>query len=223
MIRGPRRIQKLLALAAILAGLGGFAYLYFESGIQWKPESLRDHIAGLGVWGPIAMIGIMTFRPFLGLPSWLVMIATGMLFGPVLGTVCGAVGGTLGGALIFGIARALGRESVQSYLGVGALRSLEEFLALRGAPWLALYTAIPVSWLTPVFAVAGLSRMNFGLFLTATGLGFVPRAALFALAGRAAAQPSVRNIGLAVAFGIAALVCTVFARRWLSAKPSASE
>jgi uncharacterized membrane protein YdjX (TVP38/TMEM64 family) len=218
-----RRLQKLLALAAILAGLGGLAYLYFDSDLQWKPESLRDHIAGLGVWGPIAMIGIMTFRPFLGLPSWLVMIATGMLFGPVLGTVCGAVGGTLGGALIFGIARALGREAVQTYLAVGTLRSLEEFLVMRGPPWLALYTAIPITWLTPVFAGAGLSRMGFGLFVTATGLGFVPRAALFAVAGRAAAQPSVRNVSLAVAFGLASLVGTLLARRWLSAKPSASE
>jgi len=218
-----RRVQKVLAVTAILAGLGGFAYLYFESGIKWKPESLRDHIAGLGYWGPIAMIGIMTFRPFLGLPSWLVMGATGMLFGPVVGTVCSAVGGTLGGLLIFGIARALGRDAVQSYLGVGSLRSFEEFIAQRGPPWLALYTAVPVSWLTPVFAGAGLSRMGVGAFLTAISFGFIPRAALFAMAGRAAAQPSVRNVSVAVAFGVAAMLVSFFARRWLSAKPSASE
>jgi uncharacterized membrane protein YdjX (TVP38/TMEM64 family) len=218
-----RRVQKLLALAAILAGLGGFAYLYLDSGLQWKPESLRDHVAGLGVWGPVAMIGIMTFRPFLGLPSWLVMIATGMLFGPVLGTACGALGGALGGALIFGISRALGRDAVERYLRVGALQSLEEFVGVRGPPWLALYTAIPITWLTPVFAVSGLSRMSFAVFLTASGLGFVPRAALFAVAGRAAAQPSVRNVALAVVCGLAALVGTLLARRWLSAKPSASE
>jgi uncharacterized membrane protein YdjX (TVP38/TMEM64 family) len=218
-----RRVQKLLALGAILAGLGGFAYLYFESGLEWKPQSLRDHVAALGVWGPLAMIGIMTFRPFLGLPSWLVMAATGMLFGPVVGTVCSAVGGTLGGALIFGIARALGGESVQSYLGVGSLRNFEEFLAQRGSPWLALYTAVPVTWLTPVFAGAGLSRMNLAAFVSATALGFIPRAALFAVAGRAAAQPNVRNISMAIVFGIAAMVVSFLARRWLSAKPSASE
>jgi len=214
-----RRVQRVLAVTAILAGIGGFWYLQFESGIKWRPESLRDHVAGLGMWGPLAMIGIMTFRPFLGLPSWLVMMATGMLFGPVKGTACSAVGGLLGAALIFGVARALGRESVQRYLGVGTLRSLEEFVVLRGAPWLALYTAIPISWLTPVFACAGLSRMNFAMFVTAVGLGFVPRSALFAVAGRAAAEPSVRNVSMAVALGIAALVGTWLSRRWLSAKP----
>ncbi|MFI5314715.1 MAG: TVP38/TMEM64 family protein [Myxococcota bacterium] len=218
-----RGVQRSLALLTIAAGVGGFIWLQFASGITWRPESLRDAIADLGAFGPLAMIGIMTFRPFLGLPSWLVMLATGMLFGPVLGTVCGALGGLFGAGLIFGVARALGRESVQSYLGVGALRSFEEFLALRGPPWLALYTAIPVTWLTPVFAGAGLSRMRFGLFCTAVGLGFIPRAGLFAVAGRAAVAPSVRNVSLAVACGIAALVGTLLARRWLSERPSASE
>jgi uncharacterized membrane protein YdjX (TVP38/TMEM64 family) len=218
-----RGVQRSLAVLAIAAGIGGLIWLRFASGVHWRPESLRDAIAGLGVFGPLAMIGIMTFRPFLGLPSWLVMMATGMLFGPVLGTACGAVGGLLGGSLVFGIARALGREPVQKYLGIGALRSFEEFLALRGAPWLALYTAIPISWLTPVFASAGLSRMRFAVFCTATGFGFVPRAALFAVAGRAAVEPNLRNVGLAVALGVAALVGTFMARRWLSARPSASE
>lgn len=215
-----RRTQRVLAVIAVVAGIGGFVWLHYATGISWRPESLRDAVSGLGFFGPLALVGIMTFRPFLGLPSWLVMLVSGMLFGPVLGTACSAVGGLLGGALIFGIARALGRDAVQSYLGVGSLRGFEEFLALRGAPWLALYTAIPISWLTPVFAGAGLSRMRFGSFCAATAVGFVPRAGLFAVAGRAAAEPTLRNVVLAVALVAAALVGTWLARRWLSERPS---
>ncbi|HXZ85797.1 MAG TPA: VTT domain-containing protein [Myxococcota bacterium] len=206
-----------------MAGLGGFVWLHLASGVTWRPDSLRDAVADLGIFGPLAMIGIMTFRPFLGLPSWLVMMANGMLFGSLLGTFCGALGGLLGAALIFGIARALGREAVQGWLRIGALRSFEEFLALRGAPWLALYTAIPVTWLTPVYAGAGLSRMRLAVFCAAVGLGLVPRAGLFAVAGRAAAEPSLRNVALALAFALAALVGTLLARRWLSARPSPSD
>lgn len=216
-------LQRSLAVLAIVAGLCGLYILHFKSGIKLSPSSLQEHIAALGIFGPLAMIGIMTFRPFLGLPSWVVMMATGLLFGPWLGTFCGALGGLLGALLIFGIARALGRESVQGYLGVGTLRSLEEFIVLRGAPWLALYTAIPITWLTPVFAGAGLSRMNVAVFTSSVGLGFVPRAALFAVVGKAVEQPTVRNVSLAAVLSIAALVGTLFARRWLSARPSASE
>jgi len=215
-----RRIQRALAVLAVAAGAGGFLWLHFASGVEWKPDSLRDAVASLGVFGPLAMIAIMTFRPFLGLPSWLVMMATGMLFGSALGTFCGAVGGLLGAALVFGIARALGREAVQEWLHIGALRSFEEFLALRGAPWLALYTAIPVTWLTPVFAGAGVSRMRFATFCTAVGIGLIPRAGLFAVAGRAAAQPTLRNVSFAVGLAVAAVVGTFLARRWLSERPS---
>ncbi len=210
-------------MVAVAAGIGALIWLRTSSGIEFSPESLRDAVAQLGVLGPLAMIGIMTFRPFLFMPSWLVMLVNGMLFGPVLGTVTGAVGGVLGGALIFGIARSLGREAVQGYLRVGAMRAFEEFLVQRGAPWLALYTAIPISPLTPVYAGAGLSRMRFAVFCVATALGFVPRAGLFAVVGRAAVEPSLGNISIAVALGLVAVVGTMLARRWLSAKPSASE
>jgi uncharacterized membrane protein YdjX (TVP38/TMEM64 family) len=215
-----KSVYRALALLAIGGGIGGFVWLHFASGVTWRPDSLRDAVADLGVFGPLAMIGIMTFRPFLALPSWLVMVAAGMLFGSVLGTFCGALGGLLGALLIFGIARALGREAVQSWLRIGTLRAFEEFLALRGAPWLALYTAIPVTWLTPVFAGAGVSRMRFATFCTAVGIGLIPRAGLFAVAGRAAAQPTVRNISFAIALALAAVVATFFARRWLSERPS---
>ena len=215
-----QRLQRGLALAAVLLGLGGMLWLNFATDVEWKPESLRDAVRALGIFGPLALIGIMTFRPFLFLPSWLVMMAAGMLFGPYLGTAYSAFGGALGGALIFGIARALGRETVQSYLGVGSMRAFEEFLAARGTPWLALYTAIPISVLTPVFAGAGLSRLSFGKFMTATGVGFVPRAGLFAVAGRAAAEPTLRNVVLAVGLIVVAIAGTWFARRWLSARPS---
>ena len=56
------------------------------------------------------------------------LLACGMLFGPWLGAVYGAIGGLIGGALIFGIARAFGRDAVQSRIG-GALRVFDELLA----------------------------------------------------------------------------------------------
>jgi uncharacterized membrane protein YdjX (TVP38/TMEM64 family) len=215
--------QRLLAIAAIAIGLCGLYYLHVASGIKLNRESLRSHIAALGVFGPLAVIAIMTFRPFLFLPSMVVMMASGIAFGPVLGTVCNAVGGVLGALLIFGIARALGRETVQSYLGIGSLRNLEEFLVLRGMPWLTLYTAIPISPLTPVFAGSGLSRMNLAMFTMSVTLGFIPRSALFAILGKAVEEPTPRNVTISAILVLAAAAASWLSRRWLSARPSASE
>jgi uncharacterized membrane protein YdjX (TVP38/TMEM64 family) len=208
----PRAVQRGLSFAAIAIGVAGFVWLHFHSGIEWSAESLRDWARGLGAFGPLVLIAIMALRPFLGLPNWLVLIACGMLFGPWLGMVCGAIGGWLGGLLIFGIARALGREAVQSRLG-GGLRIFEELLARRGAPWVCLYAAVPVSPLLPLFASAGVSRMPLAGFAVAVFVGLWPRAALYTFGSQAFAEPTPLNIGAAALLVAAGVGVTLFARR----------
>jgi uncharacterized membrane protein YdjX (TVP38/TMEM64 family) len=199
-------VERALSIAVIALGAAGFWWLHVHSGLEWKPESLRDAVASLGVLGPLALVAIMALRPFLALPTWLVLLACGMLFGPWLGTLYATIGGLLGGALIFGIARAFGRDAVQARIG-GALRLFDDLLASRGAPWLALYTAVPISPLTPIFASAGVSRMRLAPFCVAIGIGLIPRSGVFTFAGQAAVEPSLGNVAIAalVVLGAAAV------------------
>lgn len=206
-----RRIERALSLAVVALGAGGFYWLHVHSGLEWKPEVLRDHVAALGVFGPLAFVAIMALRPLLVLPSWLVLFACGMLFGPWLGALYGALGAFLGGVLIFGIARAFGRDAVQSRIG-GALRIFDELLAARGVPWLALYTAVPISPLTPIYASAGVSRMPLAPFCAAIAVGLLPRTSVFTFAGRAAAEPSLTNLVVAGAIIALAIAITWGAR-----------
>jgi uncharacterized membrane protein YdjX (TVP38/TMEM64 family) len=207
-----KHVERALAAFLLALGAAGFYWLHVRSGLEWRPEALRDYVATLGMWGPLAFIAIMALRPFLVLPSWLVLFACGMLFGPWLGAVYGAFGGLIGGAMIFFVARAFGRDAVQGRIG-GALRIFDELLARRGAPWLALYTAVPISPLTPVYASAGVSRMNVVPFCFAIGLGLLPRAGVYTFAGQATSDPSVVNIALAVAIGLGAVAITWRMRR----------
>jgi uncharacterized membrane protein YdjX (TVP38/TMEM64 family) len=205
-------VQRALSFAAIGLGVAGFVYFHFHSGIEWNADSLRDWAAGLGAYGPLAMIAIVALRPFLGLPNWLVLVACGMLFGPWLGMVYGAVGGWLGGLLVFGVARALGREAVQARLG-GGLRVFEDLLARRGAPWVCLYAAVPISPLLPLFASAGVSRMPLAVFAGAVFVGLWPRAALYTFGSQAFTEPTPANLALAALLVAAGVAVTVFARR----------
>jgi len=202
-----RTVERGLSLAVIALGAAGAYWLHVHSGLEWSAESLRDRVAQLGLLGPLALISIMALRPFLGLPNWVVLIACGMLFGPWLGAVYATIGGLLGGALIFGIARAFGRDAVQGRLG-GALRVFDELLAKRGLPWLALYTAVPITPLTPVYASAGVSRMSLAPFCAAVALGLLPRAGMFTFAGHSALEPSPANIAIAAAIFAAAAALT---------------
>jgi len=202
-----RHVERALAIAVLALGAAGFYWLHVYLGLEWNPEALRDYVAALGLYGPLAFVAIMALRPFLALPSWLVLFACGMLFGPWLGALYGTIGGLIGGALIFGIARAFGRDAVQSRIG-GALRVFDDLLARRGVPWLALYTAVPISPLTPVYASAGVSRMQLAPFCTAISVGLLPRSGVFTFAGRAVVDPSLANIAVAGLIIVAALAIT---------------
>lgn len=206
-----RRVERALSLAVAALGAAGFYWLHVRSGLEWKPEVLRDYVAALGVFGPLAIVAIMALRPLLVLPSWLVLFACGMLFGPWLGALYGAIGAFLGGVLIFGIARAFGRDAVQSRIG-GALRVFDELLAARGVPWLAFYTAVPISPLTPIYASAGVSRMRLAPFCAAIAAGLLPRTSVFTFAGRAVAEPSLANLLVAGAIIALAIGITWGAR-----------
>ncbi len=207
-----RTLQRALALGAIGVGVAGFVWLHFHSGIEWSAESLRDWAAGLGIVGPLVLIGIVALRPFLILPAAIVLIACGLLFGPWLGTVCGTVGTWLGCLLIFGIARALGRDAVQARIGSG-LRVFEDLLAHRGMPWVGLYAAVPITPLLPLSASAGVSRMGLGPFALATGVGLWPRAAVFSFGVHALIEPSPINLVAGAAILAAGVALTVAVRR----------
>ena len=69
-----RHVERALSAGVIALGLAGAYWLHVQSNIEWKPEALRDYVAALGFYGPIAVVAIMTFRPFLGLPTWLVLL-----------------------------------------------------------------------------------------------------------------------------------------------------
>ena len=209
-----RRLKQLGALAAIAVGGVGFYWLHFGSSVVWTQVGFQSYVAELGALGPAILVGAMAMRPFLGLPSGLILLTAGLLFGTVVGTFYGALGGTLGAVIAFGVARALGRDAVQRRIG-GRLAAFDDYLTRRGPPWLAAYTAIPVSLLSPVYFTAGVTRMRAAPFTLAIAIGFVPRAGLYTFLGNTLREPSGANLALASGLVLLALVAVLLARRYL--------
>ena len=168
-----RRLKQLGALAAIGVGAAGFYWLHLGSSVEWTQEAFQSYVSDLGPLGPAILVGTMAMRPFLGLPSGLILLTAGLLFGTLAGTFYGALGGTLGAVIALGVARALGRDAVQRRIG-GSLAAFDDYLTRRGPPWLAAYTAIPVSVLSPVYFTAGVTRMRATPFTLAIAIGFLP-------------------------------------------------
>ncbi len=199
----PSRIVSSLVL---VAALGAGIWFQREGGLPLDPTELRERIASFGLIAPLGFVGIAALRLVFALPSFVIMTAGGLAFGVVGGTLLGSLGMSLGAVLVFGLARSLGREAVQQRLGDRLARA-DEFLTRRGPKWLGAYTALPISFLTPVHAGAGLSNMPFVAFALWVSVGLVPRAALYSYFG----DSFTRGTAAAVTAGVVVLVLGVVA------------
>lgn len=216
------RARQGAAAVAIAICIGIAIYVYSRVGFDLDPRSVRDRIAEFGILAPAIYVGVATLRIFLGLPSGVVMSAGGLLFGVWGGLAFGFVGFMANSLLSFALARGLGRDAVAARLR-GRARFVDEVVTRRGAPWMALYTAVPVSVLTPVHMAAGLSGMAVATFALAAGVGLAPRVMLYSVFGDAVASGEWGRIALAVAaIGVAGGLGTLAVRRWTGTDANAA-
>lgn len=171
-----------LAIAAVLLFIVGYVVLS-RSGMLaplFEETGLRDRILALGLWGPLAVIGLMTAAiVFSPAPSAPIALAAGAAYGHSWGTVYILIGAQLGAMIAFGIARLLGQAVIARWLdrrpSLGRLGSQN-----------TLMTVVFVSRLIPFISfdvvsyAAGLTQLTAWRFAVATLAGIVP--ASFALA-----------------------------------------
>ena len=203
LARGARA-RRTAAVVTIGLCIGVAIYVYSTFGFDLDPRTLRARIADFGWLAPAAYVVAASLRFFLGLPSGVVMSAGGLLFGVWGGLVWGFVGFMASALLSFGIARGLGRDAVAARLR-GRGRWLDDVVTRRGAPWMALYTAVPVSGLTPVHMAAGLSG---------------PRLALYCYFGDAVADGEWGKVAASLAvIGVLGALGSVAVRRYGASRP----
>lgn len=152
----------------------------------------------------IVGFGLLVLDVFLPVPSSLVMIAHGSLFGIVGGTILsllGSVGATVLGAW-------LGRRGgtwLNQHTEAEERRQAEALLQKWGT--LAIIVTRPIPILAETMAVlAGMSRMTWRSLLLASLLGSFPAALLFAITGATAANFD----NLLFTFGLVILIAGCF-------------
>jgi uncharacterized membrane protein YdjX (TVP38/TMEM64 family) len=211
------RRGRVLLLAAVL--VAGFLLMRRALGLEFDPESVEATVAAMGVWGPLVYVGIVAFRVPLGLPSQLVLVGGGIVFGTLFGTLYGAAGLLASGVALFLIARYTGREVIESRIP-GRLRPIFELAATRaGALSLAVVTAYPFGGPITVYNLfAGVTGMAFAAFVLAVGAGSLVRSATFTYFGSSIRAGEIGGIlqGSAV-LAAAVIVPLLFprSRAWL--------
>lgn len=187
--------------------------------VEWLQVPLLTDPSGSlergGVWGALLGVGLLIADVVLPVPSSLVMIAHGALFGVAWGTLLSLIGSV--GAALSGFA--LGRRGGKWLARVVPEEDrarIEQMLERWGA--LAIVVTRPVPLLAETTAVmAGASAMTWRRAALAALAGSLPAALLYALTGAVAA--SFQNGALM--FGLVILVSGVFwwFSRWLAARP----
>jgi uncharacterized membrane protein YdjX (TVP38/TMEM64 family) len=210
--------ERWLALGALAALIGVAWFVRGRLGISWDLEALRQLVEGLGSWGPIAFVLVVTFRSVLFVPSQLALIAGGICFGIVGGTLYGGLGMLLSGVLVFALTRWLGADAVRSRVPAAVQRALAAAGSKGGALLVGIGTGYPVGNITGYHAAAALTPMRVDLFAFAVALGSLVRAWTYAYFGNAILERSTaESIAIAAGVGLAAALLPLLhprARAW---------
>jgi uncharacterized membrane protein YdjX (TVP38/TMEM64 family) len=196
--RAARRVQ----LAATLGPLLLFGAAVLLSGelraalgrgigvlLRGDLDAVHDYILGFGAWAPVMSVGLMVLQGIVApIPAFVLTIANGLAFGALWGGVLSVVGRTLAAAVCFGIARALGRDVVESLVGRRQLEWSDRWFERWGTQAVLLARLAPFVSLDLVSYASGLTGLRLRQFLIATVLGDLPAIALYSWVGGRAPQ-----------------------------------
>ncbi|HEV7474183.1 MAG TPA: VTT domain-containing protein [Pyrinomonadaceae bacterium] len=159
-----------------------------------------------GVLAAALGVGLLIADVLLPVPSSLVMVAHGALFGVVVGTLLSLLG-SVGAALFgFAIGRRGGKFLNRAVTPAEQLRA-NQLLARWGA--LAIIVTRPIPLLAETVAImSGASSLGWGTVALASFAGSLPPALLYALTGAAVANFQ----SVVLMFGVVLLVTGLF---WL--------
>lgn len=171
----------MLRLAAFAVLLGGL----FTAGLVVAPHSahrLRHDFAGLGVWGPVAVIAAYTLLTCAFVPGPVLAGASGLLFGTAAGTAIAILGATLGASAAFLLARGLARGPYATLVR-GRLKAWTGRIEGRGFLAVLYVRIAPGAPFALLSYAAGITRIRLRDFAPATALGASPRAFAYAALG----------------------------------------
>jgi uncharacterized membrane protein YdjX (TVP38/TMEM64 family) len=154
----------------------------------WRWTPLRDVIslkALIGIaqtfddspFAPFAVLAAYVLAGLLLIPVTALIVATGVVFGPLVGGIYALGGALLSAAVTYTVGRRIGRQAVRRLSG-RQLNRITRRLAKRGVMAIAVIRLLPIAPFSVVNAVIGASHIQFKDFLIGTAIGMAPGIAI---------------------------------------------
>ncbi len=139
-----------------------------------QEDRLRRIIASCGMWGPVVYFLVLTIAPSLLLPALPIIVAGGILFGPLGGVVYSILGASAASILAFLVSRYLARDWVAAKISGSKLAHLDDLVTRHGWKIVVLTRLIVVLPFFLLNYAFGLTRINFLPYALATLFALLP-------------------------------------------------
>jgi len=223
-----RAAPNLIRLAALLTCLVSLAIIW-----RWTPlaawvdaKSFAASTASVAN-SPMALLWVIagyTVGSLVLAPITLLIIATGVTFGPVLGFVYALCGSCVSATVSYGLGRFVGRETVHRFAG-SVLSRVQRQISRHGFLSMFFARIVPLAPFTVVNMVAGACQVRLTDFLLATALGMSPGIFVIVVLqdqlGRTLSDPTIGTIALLLALAIFFALLGAGFYRWYAQRSSA--
>jgi len=147
-------------------------------------ESMKDWIAGLGIWGPVVLALLYVVATVLFVPGTILTLAAGAMFGLITGMITVSIGSTLGASLAFLIARYLARNKIAAMADRNRrFGAIDRAIAEGGWKIVALLRLSPAIPFNVQNYLYGLTRIRFWPYVVTSWLAMLPGTFLYVYLG----------------------------------------
>ena len=198
--------------AVLLVLLIALAALTWKLSTWLTPQQLQQALQQTGGWAPALYIGLFILLPAFFFPVAVLALAGGLLFGLWWGSVYTFIGAVLNCALMFLLARYVGRSQVQRLVEqklspqwqcrLQMADGKEGFLLLI---ILRLIPAVPYNLINYTFGLTGIS---FSSYLLASAIGIIPGTFAFINIGDKTLEAGSPSFWIALGLLVLLLVVT---------------
>lgn len=196
-LRNRWRVATLVwwtALLGTVMGLGLSRTLDVRDLVGWMSANAGS------LWALPTTLAAYVVGGLVLVPVTLLILTTGIVFGPALGLALALAGAFTSAAVYYWIGRFLGRDFVERVAGE-RVRAATHAIAKRGLLAVATVRLVPIAPHVVVGIAAGAARISFRDYMLGTIVAMGPGAAILVLlgvqVGASLTAPSASSIGLA--------------------------
>ncbi|WP_133129383.1 TVP38/TMEM64 family protein [Legionella yabuuchiae] len=160
--------MKSFCIAFAIAGLAFGATLF-----PHQVPIIINWINNLGYIAPVFFLFLYCVATLFFLPTMVVTLAGGALFGPALGTIFNVIGATIGAAMAFAISRYWLSDWVHSKQNKH-VNQLIQGVERRGWQFVAFLRLVPIVPFNLVNYGLGLTRIKFSHYVLSTFIFLIP-------------------------------------------------